>query len=65
MMDDEELSLISPAIIALAREDLERLSRDELETRVEHLEAEVARTRKAQRQKQAQGSLAENLFKKN
>jgi uncharacterized small protein (DUF1192 family) len=52
------------ALAALAREDLDRLSVEELDARIAALEAEVARTRQKRTSASAFRSAADSLFRK-
>lgn len=65
MIDEEdERRVRSPALMELGREDLERLSREELALRIELLEAEKARTRAALAAKADLHGAAASLFKR-
>lgn len=52
------------ALAALARQDLDPLSVDELESRIAALEAEIARTRAKLEGARSFRSVADSLFKK-
>jgi uncharacterized small protein (DUF1192 family) len=65
MEPDDLLSRRSDApLAALAREDLDRLSVEELDARIAALEAEVARTRQKRAAASAFRSAADSLFRK-
>jgi uncharacterized small protein (DUF1192 family) len=51
------------ALIDLAREDLELLGVDELESRIDHLQQEIARTRGQLERKKAGRTAADALFR--
>lgn len=65
-MDPEDLLSKRPQslLAQLAREDLDPLSVDELDARVEALEAEIARTRAKRQSASAFRSAADSLFKR-
>jgi len=61
--DDLPLShRTAPALIALAREDLDTYSVDDLQDRISLLEAEIARARAAMDSKKNRRSAADALF---
>lgn len=64
MDDDDERRVRSPALKDLVREDLERLSREELTLRIALLDAEKARTETALAAKSDLRGLADSLFKR-
>ena len=65
-MDLEELFPSKPEdpLIALARQDLDPMSIDELQARIESLKAEIARVEAHMQKAQTHRSAAEELFKK-
>ncbi len=65
-MDLEELFPSKPAdpLVALAKQDLDPLSIDELHARIEALKAEIARVEAHIDRAQSHRSIAEELFKK-
>jgi uncharacterized small protein (DUF1192 family) len=65
-MDPEDLLSKRPEtpLAQLRREDLDRLSVDELGVRIEALEAEIARTRAKRDSATAFRSAADSLFKR-
>lgn len=63
-MEEEEKVARSPILIELEREDLEKLSRDELARRIERLEQEIKRTRNILNAKQNLSGAAEGLFRR-
>jgi uncharacterized small protein (DUF1192 family) len=65
-MDPEDLLSKRPEspLAQLVREDLDRLSVDELGARIEALEAEIARTRAKRDSASAFRSAADSLFKR-
>ena len=65
-MDLDELFPSKPddPLVALAKQDLDPLSVDELEERIEALKAEIARVENHMRRAQTHRSAAEELFKK-
>lgn len=65
-MDPEDLLSKRPdsPIAQLVREDLDRLSVDELGARIEALEAEIARTKAKRDSATAFRSAADSLFKR-
>jgi uncharacterized small protein (DUF1192 family) len=66
-MDLEELFPSKPddPLVALAKQDLDPLSVDELKERVAALKAEIARVEAHQKRAETHRSAAEELFKKN
>ncbi|MDA5194887.1 DUF1192 family protein [Govanella unica] len=62
--DEEDRRVRSPALLDLTREDLDRLSREELMFRITLLEAEQDRTRTALAAKSSLRGVAEELFKR-
>lgn len=65
-MDPEDLLSKRPdsLLAQLGREDLDRLSVDELGARIEALEAEIARTKAKRDSASAFRSVADSLFKR-
>ena len=65
-MDLEELFPSKPEdpLVALARQDLDPLSIEELQSRIAALNAEIARVEAHMQQAQTHRSAAEELFKK-
>jgi uncharacterized small protein (DUF1192 family) len=65
-MDLEDLFPSKPddPLVALGRQDLDPLSVDELEERIEALKAEIARVEAHMKRAQTHRSAAEELFKK-
>lgn len=65
-MDPDELLSKRPdsPLSQLLREDLDRLSVDELAQRISQLEAEIARTKAKRDQSSAFRSAADSLFRK-
>jgi len=65
-MDFDEILAKNPddPLAQLARQDLERLSLEELERRIALLEAEAARSRQQIDRATRQRSLADDLFRK-
>jgi len=65
-MEPEDLLSKRPEslLAQLVREDLDRLSVDELGARIEALEAEIVRTRTKRDQSSAFRSVADSLFRK-
>lgn len=64
MHDDDDRPKPSGPMAALAVEDIELLSVEELADRIARLEAEIARTRRMQDRKGVSRSVAESLFRK-
>lgn len=66
-MDLDDLFPSKPEnpLVALAKEDLDPLSVDELQERIEALKAEIARVEAHLHKVQTHRSAAEELFKKN
>lgn len=64
MSDDDDIKKKSPLLLELSREDLDRLSRDELAVRIIALQQEIQRTEKAIAAKSDLQSAAQTLFKK-
>jgi len=63
-MEEEEKVARSPILKELEREDLEKLSRDELVRRIERLEKEITRTRNILSAKHNLSGAAEALFRR-
>jgi uncharacterized small protein (DUF1192 family) len=65
-MDLEELFPSKPGdpLVELARQDLDPMSIEELELRIEALKAEIARVEEHMHRAQTHRSAAEELFKK-
>ncbi len=63
-MEEEEKVARSPILTELEREDLEKLSRDELARRIERLEREIKRTQNILNAKQNLSGTAEALFRR-
>jgi uncharacterized small protein (DUF1192 family) len=65
-MDPEDLFPSKPddPLVALGRQDLDPISIEELQERIETLKAEIARVEAHMQQVQAHRSAAEELFKK-
>ena len=65
-MDLEDLFPSKPEdpLVALARQDLDPLSIEELQSRIDALNAEIARVEAHMQQAQTHRSAAEELFKK-
>ncbi len=63
-MEEEEKVARSPILTELEREDLEKLSRDELARRIERLEREIKRTQTILNAKQNLSGSAEALFRR-
>ena len=63
-LDDLFPSKPDDPLVALAKQDLDPLSVDELEERIAALKAEIARVEAHMRRVQAHRSAAEELFKK-
>ncbi|RIK94343.1 MAG: DUF1192 domain-containing protein [Proteobacteria bacterium] len=63
-MEEEEKVARSPILTELEREDLEKLSRDELARRIERLEREIKRTQTILNAKQNLSGTAEALFRR-
>jgi uncharacterized small protein (DUF1192 family) len=66
-MDLEELFPSKPGdpLVELARQDLDPMSIEELQLRIEALKAEIARVEAHMNKAQTHRSAAEELFKKN
>ena len=64
MDDDFFSSKPDDPLVQLARQDLDPLSQDELEARIEALEAEIARVRAHSQAAQQHRSAADALFKR-
>jgi len=63
-LDDLFPSKPDDPLVALARQDLDPLSIDELQARIEALKAEIARVEAHMNQAQTHRSAADELFKK-
>ncbi|MEL6371192.1 MAG: DUF1192 domain-containing protein [Pseudomonadota bacterium] len=63
MDDDLDLTKSDLLLAHLAKEDLTTLSVDDLEVRISHLKADIARCRGLIGQRQASKSAAETFFK--
>jgi uncharacterized small protein (DUF1192 family) len=63
-LDDLFPSKPDDPLVALARQDLDPLSIEELRARIEALQVEIARVENHMRQAQDHRSAAEELFKK-
>jgi uncharacterized small protein (DUF1192 family) len=64
MNDDDNLPRPSAIIVQLGREDLDPLSLNELDARVEALEAEIVRVKAKKLAAVNHKAIAESLFKK-
>lgn len=63
-LDDLFPSKPDDPLVALAKQDLDPLSIDELEARIEALQVEIARVQNHMKRAQTHRSAAEELFKK-
>ena len=63
-LDDLFPSKPDDPLVALAKQDLDPMSIDELEARIEALQVEIARVQNHMKRAQTHRSAAEELFKK-